>query len=72
MQEKKICMSENSQSGKLLRQELVSYLETENGFVRKTIERVFYADGKYVDSLYSTPITCLDENGHGNRVTGRS
>ena len=61
MQEKKICMSEDSQNGKLLRQELVSYLETENGFVRKTIERVFYGDGDYVDSLNSTPITFVDE-----------
>jgi hypothetical protein len=63
MQEKKICMSENSQNGKLLRQELVSYLDTEIGFVRKTVERVFYADGKYVDSLSSTPITSVDEKG---------
>lgn len=63
MQEKKICMSENSQNGKLLRQELVSYLETKNGFVRKTVERVFYADGDYVDSVYSTPITSVDKKG---------
>jgi hypothetical protein len=63
MQEKKICMSENSQNGKLLRQKLVSYLDTEIGFVRKTVERVFYADGKYVDSLNSTPITSVDEKG---------
>ena len=70
MQKKKVKAGNNLESfssdpnlvdGVLIRQELSSYIQKDNGLIKKVVTRNFLSDGDYVETETTIPINCLKD-----------